>query len=149
DTMMVLRDIWANFRDESFIGQYLSPHLMRRMRMFHLRDDPARAEGVRVEAIQNERGYRRIRRELARRHDVGWIEPNIEVVDVDLAGDRRLILHHGVVGGRLLAKEDANRVLQHLANLWGYDVLLCEVGSSDTVLEEHACSPRGMALAAA
>ena len=149
DTMMVLRDIWANFRDESFIGQYLSPHLMRRMRMFQLRDDPARAEGVRVEAIQNERGYRRIRRELARRHDVGWIEPNIEVVDVDLSGDRRLILHHSVVGGRLLAKEDANGVLQHLADLWGYEVLLREVGSSDTVLEEHACSPRNVVLAAA
>ena len=39
--MAVLRDVWANYRDESFISQFLSPRLMRRMRMFHLHDDPA------------------------------------------------------------------------------------------------------------
>jgi spore cortex formation protein SpoVR/YcgB (stage V sporulation) len=149
DEMAVLRDIWANYRDESFISQYLSPRLMRQMRMFQLHDDPAQTQGIRVEAIHNERGYRRIRSELARRHDVGWIDPNIEVVDVDLVGDRRLILHHSVVNGRLLSEKDAKRVLQSLAELWGYDVLLREIGPADAVLKEHACSPRGGMLAAA
>ncbi len=65
---------------------------MRHMRMFHLHDDPAESAGIRVDAIHDERGYRRIRRELARQYDVGFIDPNIEVVDVDLAGDRRLML---------------------------------------------------------
>ncbi|MGP0058133.1 MAG: SpoVR family protein [Beijerinckiaceae bacterium] len=149
DAMKVLRDIWANYRDESFISQYLSPHLMRQMRMFHLHDDPAQSDGVRVDAIHNERGYRRIRSELAKHYDVGWIDPNIEVVDVDLKGDRRLILHHNVVNGRLLFEKDAKRVLQSLADLWGYDVLLKEIGPTDAVLQEHACTPRGIALAAA
>jgi len=148
DTMAVLRDIWANYRDESFISQFLSPRLIRNMRMFQLHDDPAETEGVRVAAIQNERGYRRIRRELAKRHDVGWITPNIEVVDVDLVGDRRLILNHSVVNGCLLAEADAKRVLQHLADLWGDDVLLRET-DHDTVLKEHASTPRMMAVAAA
>ena len=40
DVMAVLRDVWANYRDESFISQFLSPRLMRHMRMFHLHDDP-------------------------------------------------------------------------------------------------------------
>ena len=99
DVMAVLRDIWANYRDESFISQFLSPRLMRQMRMFHLHDDPAETAGIRVDAIHDERGYRRIRRELARQYDVGLIDPNIEVVDVDLAGDRRLMLRHAVVNG--------------------------------------------------
>src|SRR6202042_2710646 len=29
DPMAVLRDVWANYRDESFILQYLSPRLIR------------------------------------------------------------------------------------------------------------------------
>jgi stage V sporulation protein R len=149
DPMAVLRDIWANYRDESFIAQFLSPRLIRQMRLFQLRDDPGRKEGIRVEAIQDERGYRRIRRELARQYDVGWTEPNIEVVDVDLVGDRRLILHHKVINGRLLAETDAQRVLQHLADLWGYDVLLREVDPSDKVLKEHPCRPRPSAFGAA
>ncbi|WP_178130790.1 SpoVR family protein [Reyranella sp. CPCC 100927] len=149
DAMAVLRNIWANYRDESFIGQYLSPRLIREMRMFQLHDDPAETEGILVEAIQNERGYQQIRRQLARRHDIGWIDPNIEVVDVDLMGDRRLILHHNAVNGCVLEENDTRHVLQHLADLWGYDVLLREIDSSDTVLKEHVCHPRGAILAAA
>jgi stage V sporulation protein R len=121
---------------------------MRQMRMFHLHDDPQVKEGVKVDAIHNERGYTRMRRELARNYDVGWSDPNIEVVDVDLIGDRRLILHHNVVNGRLLAESDAKRVLQHLADLWGYDVLLREIGPGGVALKEHGCSPKGTALAA-
>ena len=148
DAMATLRHIWANYRDESFISQFLSPRLMRQMRMFQLHDDPAMTKGVKVEAIHNERGYSRIRRELAKRYDIGWADPNIEVVDVDLIGDRRLILRHSVLNGRLLAESDAKRVLQHLADLWGYDVLLREIGPTEAVLKEHSCSPRRAALAA-
>ena len=117
---------------------------MRHMRMH---DDPAVRAGIKVDAIHNERGYRRIRSELSRQHDIGWIDPNIEVVDVDLAGDRRLLLRHTVVNGNLLG-EDTKRVLQHLADLWSYDVQLREVDAADTVLKEHLASPSATALAA-
>ena len=33
-----------NFKDESFVGQFLSPHLMREMRLFAIHDDAARPE---------------------------------------------------------------------------------------------------------
>jgi spore cortex formation protein SpoVR/YcgB (stage V sporulation) len=148
DVMGVLRGIWANYRDESFISQFLSPKLIRQMRMFHLHDDPAERAGIRVDAIHDERGYRRVRRQLSRQYDVGLIDPNIEVVDVDLAGDRRLLVRHTVLNGALLNEPDAKRVLQHLADLWTYDVLLREVDASGTVLKEHSASPRPAAVAA-
>ena len=148
DAMAVLRDIWANYRDESFLSQFLSPRLMRQMRMFQLHDDPAETAGVRVDAIHDERGYRRIRRELSRQHDVGFMDPNIEIVDVDLAGDRRLLLQHTVANGSLLDETDARRVLQHLADLWSYDVSLREIDAAGTILKEHAASPRAIAAVA-
>jgi stage V sporulation protein R len=141
DVMAVLRDIWANYRDESFISQFLSPQLIRQMRLFHLRDDPAETEGIKVAAIHNERGYRQVRQQLARQYDVGWTDPSIEVVDVDLAGDRRLILHHSVVKGGLLDEASAKRVLQHIAHLWTYEVVLREIDSSDKAVREHTASP--------
>jgi stage V sporulation protein R len=144
DVMAVLRHIWANYRDESFIAQYLSPRLIRQMRMFHLHDDPDEAAGVRVNAIHDEHGYQRVRRALSRHYDVGYTDPNIEVVDVDLAGDRRLILRHAVVNGALLQETDAKLVLQHLASLWTYDVLLQEVDPGGAVLKEHAASPKSL-----
>jgi stage V sporulation protein R len=148
DAMAVLRDVWTNYRDESFIGQFLSPRLIRKMRMFHLHDEPQESAGVRVDAIHDERGYRRVRRELARQHDVGFLDANIEVVDVDLAGDRRLMLRHTVLKGARLNEKDASRVLQHLADLWGYDVSLVEVDAADVTLKEHMANPRTIAAVA-
>jgi spore cortex formation protein SpoVR/YcgB (stage V sporulation) len=142
DAMAVLRDVWANYRDESFIAQFLSPHLIRRWRMFHLMDDPDAPE-LQVEAIHDERGYRRIRRMLARQYDVGWSDPDIQVADVDLAGDRRLILHHHILNGAMLQAEDVKHVLQRLADLWGYDVVLREIDpSAGSVVKEHAAVAR-------
>ncbi|MBY5647320.1 SpoVR family protein [Rhizobium leguminosarum] len=142
DAMAVLRDIWANYRDESFISQFLSPNLIRQLRLFHLYDDPEQTEGVLVSAIHNERGYLRIRRQLSREYDIGWTDPAIDIVDVDLAGDRRLLLQHIVMNGCYLQEADMKLVLQHLADLWGYDVLLQEIDDSNIVAREHTASPR-------
>ena len=121
----VLKDIWANFRDESVVLQYLSPALIRQLGMFQIVDDEAEEE-IEVAAIHDERGYTNIRRSLARQYDISRIDPDIQVVDVDLAGDRRLQVRHDIVNGVQLEEEDAWRVLRHLANLWGYPVVLEE-----------------------
>ncbi len=142
DPMGTLRHVWANYRDESFIAQFLSPHLIRQWRMFHLVDDADDPE-LKVEAIHNERGFRRVRRTLARQYDVAWTDPDIQVIDVDLAGDRRLFLQHNVVNGLLLEEADTRRVLQHLADLWGYDIILREVDmDGGAARQQYAISPR-------
>jgi spore cortex formation protein SpoVR/YcgB (stage V sporulation) len=142
DAMAVLRDVWANYRDESFILQYLSPRLIRQFGLFHVLDD-ASEPNLRVQSIHDERGYRKIQRALARQYDVAWNTPDIQVVDVNLAGDRRLIVHHRALNRVLLEERDARLVLQHLADLWGYDVLLKEIDpGTDAVLKEHAATPR-------
>ena len=46
-------------------------------------DDAEEPELV-VSAIHDDRGYRRIRRMLAQQYDVAWLDPDIEVIDVDL-----------------------------------------------------------------
>jgi spore cortex formation protein SpoVR/YcgB (stage V sporulation) len=140
--MAVLRDVWANYRDESFILQFLSPHLVRKFGLFHVMDD-ASEPNLRVEAIHDERGYRKIKQALAKHYDVSWTAPDIQVVDVNLAGDRKLILQHRALNRVLLDEKDTRHVLQHLADLWGYDVLMREIDpANDSVLKEHAVSPR-------
>jgi stage V sporulation protein R len=140
--MEVLRGIWADYRDESFIRQFLSPHLIRKLRLFQLHDDPEMREGVLVSAIHDERGYKRLRRQLAQQYDIGWTDPRIEIVDVDLAGSRRLLLHHLISNDCPLEESEVKLVLQHLADLWSYDVLLQEMDAADRVVKEHTAHPR-------
>ncbi len=142
DPVEVLKDIWANYRDESFVSQFLSPHLIRQWRLFKILDHEGEAD-VRVDAIHDERGYKRIRRALSREYDIARQEPDIQVVDVDLAGDRTLMLENTVSDGVVLESSDANLVLQNLANLWGYEVALSEVDAdSRKELQSHRCQPQ-------
>lgn len=137
----VLKEIWANYRDESFVSQYLSPKVIRDFRLFHVADREDEKD-LRVDAIHDERGYRRLRRVLSRHYDVTRREPDIQVIDVDLAGDRRLVLCHRVLEGNLLDPAEAQMVVQHLADLWGYDVLLREVDPEDEILNEFTANAR-------
>ncbi len=123
DWPVVLRDAWANYRDESFVRQFLSPHLMRKLRLFCI-SDKAGEPSVRVKAIHDAEGYRRVRSALADSYDVGANEPDIQVVDVDLLGDRRLVLRHTLRKGVALADQGREATLQHIRRLWGYEVRL-------------------------
>ena len=116
-----LLEAWANHRDESFIRQYLSPTMIRKWRFFVL-DDSAHEPHYEVASIHNERGYEKIRTALANSYDIGMTRPDIQVMDVDLLGDRRLRLQHTVKSGVLLDEGTRDATLRHVRNLWGYEV---------------------------
>jgi spore cortex formation protein SpoVR/YcgB (stage V sporulation) len=142
DAMAVLRDAWANYRDESFILQFLSPHMIREWRLFKILDAEGAAT-MSVDAIHDERGYQRVRHALAREYDVGQQEPDLQIVDVDMKGDRHLMVEHLVSNNILLHEADAVMVMQNLANLWGYEVHLCEVDAvSRRQIKGHTFKPQ-------
>ena len=141
DAMGTLKQAWADYRDESFILQFLSPTVMRDFRLFSLHDDSDEPE-VEVTAIHNETGYRALRRTLARHYDASVGDPDIRITDADLSGTRRLTLAHIVRDGRLLGKQDCDRTMQHLAQLWGHRVKLLEIdGISGKTLRELEALP--------
>jgi len=121
----VLKQAWADYRDESFILQYLSPTVMRNFRLFALFDD-AKESHIEVNAIHDERGFRRVRETLSQMYDLGMHEPNLQVISADLEGDRKLTLRHTVHKGRKLDDKTRKAVLGHIKHLWGHDVSLEE-----------------------
>ncbi|MGO4404617.1 SpoVR family protein [Bosea sp. RAF48] len=123
DWRAILLDAWANHRDESFMRQYLSPALIRKWRMFLL-SDAADERFYTVASIHNERGYERIRAALAQKYDIGASYSDIQVVDVDLLGQRHLRLQHRVNGGILLESTSCDATLRRIHELWGYEVNL-------------------------
>ncbi|WP_374240506.1 SpoVR family protein [Zoogloea sp.] len=125
-----------NFKDESFVAQFLSPKVMRDFRLFAILDDDKDTR-LKVSAIHDEAGYRRVREILSDNYNLGSREPNLQVWDVDLRGDRSLTLRHQAYLRRPLAG-DYQEVLKHVAHLWGFAVRL-EVAQEDgsvTCLDE-------------
>jgi len=103
-----------NFKDESFIAQYLSPRLMREFRMFTVLDDDLETD-LAVTSIHDE-------------------QPGIQVWNVDLRGDRSLTLRHTRHNRRPL-DDTADEVLKHAMRLWGFAVRLQEVDERGEVLK--------------
>ena len=126
-----------NFKDESFIAQYLSPKVIRDMRLFALADDEREPELI-VTAIHNEAGYEAIRQILAKQYDLSQIEPNIQVYDAKLKDDRSLTLRYVQHAGKLLAKNTLE-VLKHVYRLWGFTVRLETVDKRGKLLKTYQC----------
>ncbi|HEC19221.1 MAG TPA: SpoVR family protein [Gammaproteobacteria bacterium] len=124
-----------NFKDESFIRQFLSPRLIRELRLFSVLDDDQEKE-LEISAIHDEQGYRHIRATLAKQYDLSMREPNIQVYNVDLRGDRSLTLQHVQQARRPLNK-DTNEVMRHLARLWGFNVQIITVDENNEVITSN------------
>ncbi len=131
DWLRVLDFAMRNFKDESFISQYLSPRLMREFHLFAIRDDD-REETLEVAAIHDEAGYRALRQVLAGQYNLGNREPNIQVFSVNRRGDRSLTLRHFNHNRRPLG-DTTDEMLKHLRRLWGFAVRLESVDENGRV----------------
>lgn len=118
-----VKEAMANYNDSGFIGQFLSPKVIRDFKLFSLRDKPAESD-YKVEAIHDEAGYERVRALLSERHTRSARVPNIQVVQADLGGSRELILKHFPYRGRPLETESLSEVMSHASALWGHPVVL-------------------------
>jgi stage V sporulation protein R len=111
-----------NFKDESFIAQYLSPRLMREFHLFAIADHSGE-DALVVDSIHDERGYRRVRKLLAQQYaQESWV-PDVQILRFDRDGDRSLTLRHQLRRGRPLTGTAAE-VVAHLRRLWGFPVRL-------------------------
>jgi spore cortex formation protein SpoVR/YcgB (stage V sporulation) len=137
DWLEAIHFAMANFKDESLIEQYLSPKVMRDLRLFMLGDLESDRSRYLVEAIHNEQGYRRVRQALAAQYRMEAHTPPLSVVRYAADSDRALLVQHRVERGRLLDAESTANVLQHLHELWQFDVVLEEVDDSGTRLKIH------------
>ncbi|WP_280636360.1 SpoVR family protein [Endozoicomonas sp. G2_1] len=117
---------WAmeNFKDESFISQFLSPKLIRDFKLFQIHDDEKNSF-VEIAAIHNDSGYQEIRTALSNQYNLSNLEANIQITDANIHGDRSLTLKYTPHQDIPLA-DSKDEVLKHLYHLWQFEVKLVE-----------------------
>lgn len=129
-----------NFKDESFILQFLSPKVMRDLKLFCILDDDENPT-IDVTAIHDDEGYRALREALSAQYNLGNREPNIQIYEVDVRGDRSITLHHQQFNRQPLEPNSAQEVLKHIHRLWGFDVHLHSLCDNE-VVESFHCPER-------
>ena len=138
---------WAmeNFKDESFVLQFLSPKVIRDFRLFSILDDDIDPM-VEVSSIHNKNGYRLVREKLSNQYNLINKIPDIQVYNVDRWGDRSLTLRHFMHNRRPLKEKSTTEVLKHLYQLWGFDVHLESVDEDHKVRAVYGVSQEDTAL---
>lgn len=113
------------FRDDGFISQYLSPKVIRDLRLFSvgIQQSGDDVDAV-VTEIHDEIGYRNIRKALAESMERVNSVPQIAVIGADMEGDRTLKLKYTPYRGKALDQADATIVTDYVSELWGYTVEL-------------------------
>ena len=130
-----------NFKDESFISQFLSPKVIRDFKLFAIKDnedDPF----LHISAIHDEMGYQAIREKLSAQYNLSNLEPNIQVYDVDVRGDRSLTLRY-IPHNKIPLADSKDEVMKHLHRLWGFDVKLEEVLGEGKTRQIARCPEKG------
>ncbi len=135
DWLETLKFAMRTFKDESFILQYLSPKVIRDLKLFAIADNES-DDHLEVSAIHDDSGYRAVREHLAAQYNLGNREPNIQVWEVDRRGDRSLTLHHQRHDGKPLG-ESTGEMLKHLHRLWGFDIHLHSLDGAVMMTQMH------------
>jgi len=120
-------------RDDSFIMQYLSPKVIRDLKLFSVaikENDDGETKAI-VSEIHDEIGYRQIRQNLARSYERQNRVPQIVVNGADMEGDRTLYLEYVPYKGRSLDTKTAMQVADYIDELWGYPVEIDDGEDSD------------------
>ena len=126
-----------NFKDESFISQFLSPKLIRDFKLFTIVDH-SRNPHLEVGAIHDDSGYQAVREALSAQYNLSNHEPNIQVYNVDVRGDRSLTLRY-VPHNNIPLADSHKEVLKHLYRLWGFKVQLEQETSTGDVSTLGQC----------
>lgn len=127
-----------NFKDESFIAQYLSPKVIRDLKLFSIVDDDMQQQ-YKVSAIHDDAGYQKIREALSLQYNLSCIDPNIQVYKMAHREDRSLTLRHVLYNRQPLELSDAKQVLSHVHRLWGFPVRVESVDEDGVVVSTLEC----------
>lgn len=118
----VCLDAVANYRDESFITQFLSPSLIRQWRLFEVTSEQ-RANHYLISGIQNKTHYNDIRNTLSKQYSIQSWQPDIQIINANLDTTRTLQLKYTALNETALTNTKYD-VMEHMEKLWGYPVTM-------------------------
>jgi len=116
-----------HFNDASFIQQYLTPNLIRNLKLFIVEWDFQESKDCAfVTHIATPNEFKNIKNKIVERYKLEQHTPKIEIVSVDWEKTRVLTLEYTEFNSRELVPHELRIVMQNLTDLWGGPVKLLQ-----------------------
>jgi stage V sporulation protein R len=136
DWLETFHDIMQNYRDESFLLQFVTPKLVRDFRLMSIQSREGQDHWT-VGQTASAEGFKSIRSQLAAQYRLETWMPEISVVRYGRDSDRKLTLQYQSYHGRGLVEEETLQTLKQLRQLWGFEVQLEAVDQSGAVVRTY------------
>ena len=127
--------IVENYRDESFVLQFLSPKIARRFKLFSIHVKEKKGY-LYVNATHDDDSFLQVRKALAEQYDLSRAIPQIEVTNVDWKGDRWLYLEHTTKNKQRLNYSDMKKTIMYIHELWGFPVKMDYKDLEGNIIDE-------------
>jgi len=137
DWLETFHDTMHNYRDESFLLQFVTPKLVRDFKLMNIATR-AGLDHWTVTGTAGAGSFKEVRSRLAAGYRLETSVPEISAVSYAREGDRRLVLHHHSYDGKLLAGPQAAQTLAQLRILWGYEVSLDSVDRDGRTVKSYS-----------
>ena len=114
-----------NYNDSNFIYQYLSPKVIRDFKLFSV-SNQEKNDYLEVTSVSNKKSFEKIRDVLSEQYDINNQTPKIEIINIDIKGDRTLTLRYYKQNNVKLdnSSKEVDLVLSHIKTIWGFKVIL-------------------------
>lgn len=121
-----------NFKDESFILQYLSPKVMRDLKLFVVNDKEENND-LHISDIHDDEGFKEIRKKLSQYYNHFGNIPDIYIEGWDSKKSRRLFVVFQEKDGVHLDLESGSNVMQYVKDLWPFKIVFKYIDSDGEV----------------
>lgn len=129
------KSIVENYRDESFVLQFLSPKVARHFKLFSIHLKEGR-DYVQVNGTHDDDSFLQIRKVLAEQYDLSRAIPHIEIVGVDWESDRTIYIEHRTKNEQRLKYQDVKSTCIYIHDLWGFPVNMLYVDLDGNPLDK-------------
>ena len=119
DWLKTIKYIVENFRDESFVLQFLSPKVARQFKLFSIHIQEGK-DYFQVNATHDDDSFLQVRKTLAEQYDLSRSIPQIEVTGVDWLEDRWIFLQHRTKNNQRLNYISMKKTMRCIHKLWGF-----------------------------
>jgi spore cortex formation protein SpoVR/YcgB (stage V sporulation) len=121
----IMKEIMMNYRDESFIQEFLTEDTCKEFNLFSVRRD-SDLNYIEVTGTARTEELKYIKRAFADSRDIINNVPDLAIESYDPTGDRTLVLTHRTRDFRRIYTPEMDACLDYIQHLWGDAVLFEE-----------------------
>lgn len=132
DWLKIWKDCVANYRDESFIRQFLSPKVIRDMKLMNIHKDCSHADFHaywEVTGTHTMEDIQQIRDKLAAQYTMDYYRPNLQISGQEWVDHTLHITHvqpENASRVKVLDEASQEQMWEYMTRLWGYKIEMSE-----------------------